>query len=60
MKKLQNSETSIIHVDQPTSNDGGRDFSYTLNKKKTKAKLLRGAKRTKNLDIEIKSGCANL
>ena len=37
----------------------GRLFSYALNPKRAKAKLLKGAKR-QNLDVEIKSGCVNL
>ena len=56
MKAIENSTVSII-----TSNsDEGRSFDYTLNKKKAKAKLLKGAKRATNLDVEVKSGCVNL
>ena len=43
------------HVDS-----NGRVFSYKLNEKKAKAKLLKGAKRKKPLDVEIKSGCVNM
>ena len=56
MKLLNNVESSIINVD----NDNGRVFEYTLNKKKAKAKLLKGANRENHLDVEFKSGCANL
>ena len=56
MKHLTQSENSIIRLDH----DGGRAFEYTLNKKRAKAKLLKGAKRENHLDVEFKSGCANL
>ena len=35
-------------------------FPYALNIKKPKAKLLKGAKRSKNMEIEIKRGCTNM
>ena len=38
----------------------GRILNYALNEKRTKTKLLKGAKRLKPLDVEIKSGCANM
>ena len=38
----------------------GRAFNYVLNDKKAKAKLLRGAKRTNPLVVEVKSGCVNM
>ena len=31
-----------------------------MNKKKANSKLLKGAQRTKNLEVEVKSGCVNL
>ena len=37
-----------------------RVFSYQLNEKRAKSKLLKGAKRKKALDVEVKSGCVNL
>ena len=37
-----------------------RTFSYDLNEKKARVKLLKGAKRAKNLDVEIKSTCVNM
>ena len=55
MKQLMNSEVSLINVDH----DNGRSFEYTLNKKRAKAKLLKGANR-RHLEVELKSGCANL
>ena len=38
----------------------GRAFGYVLNEKKAKSKLLKGAKRAKHLDVEIKTGCVNM
>ena len=38
----------------------GRTFKYDLNGKRAKSKLLKGAKRTNHLEIEIKSGCVNM
>ena len=37
-----------------------RTFSYDLNEKKAKVKLLKGAKREKHLDVEVKSTCVNM
>ena len=37
-----------------------RAFNYELNEKKAKMKLLKGAKREKHLDVEIKSTCVNV
>ena len=37
-----------------------RAFNYELNEKKAKMKLLKGAKREKHLDVEIKSTCVNM
>ena len=37
-----------------------RTFSYDLNEKKARVKLLKGAKRAKNLDVEVKSTCVNM
>ena len=54
MKQLTNSDVAILELKE------SRSFSYTMNNKRTKAKLLKGAKREKNLDVEIKSGCVNL
>ena len=41
-------------------NRNTRSFNYELNEKNAKAKLLKGAKRAKNLDVEIKSTCVNM
>ena len=38
----------------------GRTFKYELNERRAKSKLLKGAKRTNHLDIEIKTGCVNM
>ena len=37
-----------------------RAFSYELNEKRAKNKLLKGAKREKHLDVETKSTCVNM
>ena len=52
-----NSEYAILELDNEKDN---RAFEYVINKKRTEAKLLKGAKRQKNLEVEIKSGCVNL
>ena len=57
MKQLENSEPSIIALNGETDN---RAFEYAINRKRTKSKLLKGAKRTRNLEVEVKSGCVNL
>ena len=64
MKQVSHSESAIIHVDHEEIDGGvikeeGRAFRYTLNQKKAKAKLLKGAKRN-NLNVEIRPGCVNL
>ena len=51
MKQVTNSEAAILQVDhEPRKdiqiiNDEGRAFRYSLNEKRTKSKLLKGAKR---------------
>ena len=37
-----------------------RVFSYVINNKRAKAKLLKGARRGKHLVVESKNGCVNL
>ena len=58
MKYLTHSESSMISLDQ--NNIAGRTFGYEMNKKRAKAKLLKGAKRDNHLDVELRSGCANM
>ena len=41
-------------------NDQERIFEYDINEKRAKKKLLKGAKREENLDVEIKPTCANI
>ena len=60
MKQVCNSELSVVNVNKDVIEDEGRVFTYSLNKKKTKAKLLKGAKRTNNLEMEVRDGCVNL
>ena len=64
MKQVCHSVSSITHVnhdekDVVANKQEERAFTYTLNKKKAKAKLLKGAKR-KNLNVEVRPGCVNL
>ena len=62
MKHLAGSESAIITIDHENKlvKDVGRKFKYSLNDKRTKSKLLKGAKRTFSLDVEFKTRCANL
>ena len=52
--KYTDEENKNIYVRKP------RTFSYELNEKKAKTKLLKGALKPKNMDIEIKSTCVNM
>ena len=60
MKQVLNSESVVTHLNQDGKNDDERVFGYTLNQKRAKNKLLRGAKRTNSLEVEVKEGCVNL
>ena len=60
MKELTTSNVAVINVNQETVNKNERVFPYALNMKRAKTKLLRGGKRTKNMDIEIKTACVNM
>ena len=61
MKMLTKSESAVINVsDKEVVSKNERTFPYSLNFKKAKSKLLKGAKRTKNMDIEIKTTCVNM
>ena len=65
MKPVSFSEMSIVQIsenakDVKTVEQEGRTFGYTLNKKRAKAKLLKGAKRNQNLYAELRPGCVNL
>ena len=60
MKQVCNSELSVVNVSRDETEEEGRVFSYSLNKKKAKAKLLKGAKRMNSLEVEVKDGCVNL
>ena len=55
-------ENSCVEDSIDVRRDGrkNRNFDYDLNEKKAKAKLLKGARRAKHLNIEIKSGCVNM
>ena len=56
MKQVTSSQIALLNVDEDTL----RNFNYSLDKKRAKNKLLKGANRTENLKVEIKSGCVNL
>ena len=58
MKQLYNSDVAIVHINENTND--GRAFNYVMNEKRTKNKLIKGAIRTKNLEVEFKTTCANL
>ena len=67
MKVLSNSKSTIIQINDDAievSNDkksmNGRVFAYTLNEKRAKRNLLKGAEKENNLEVEIKSGNTNL
>ena len=60
MKQLVNTEASIINVSNDASKTSGRLFSNKLNKKRSAKKILRGANKVNDLEVEIKSGCTNL
>ena len=60
MKELKNSKSTIINVNDECVKKNDRVFPYALNIKKAKAKLLKGAKRTKNIEVESKKGCTNM
>ena len=62
MNKINEAAASIstISCNDGFINNTGRAHGYVLNNKRTKAKLLKGAKRSNNLDIERKDGCVNL
>ena len=61
MKQLTDSSKSVIIVNKDELNkDAGRVFQYELNEKKARLNLLKGANRSKHLEIEVKTGCVNL
>ena len=59
MKYVTSSEIALLDVSEHATNDE-RVFQYAINKKRAEAKLLKGARRSSNLDVEVKSGCVNL
>ena len=56
MKEVSQSTMSLVTLNQ----ESRRVFEYTLNEKRANANILKGAKRSENLNVEIKSGCVNL
>ena len=57
MKKLTNSVSSLVNL---AVDKEERTFEYVMNKKRANTKLLKAAKRIKNLEVEVKSNCVNL
>ena len=54
-------ELEVIQSNLTNPGKGGRrTFKYSLNEKRAKGKLLKGAKRAIHLNVEIKTGCANM
>ena len=61
MKAVSHSEVSLIELNKDgLYQEQGRVFNHSLNKTRAKTKLLEGAKRTKNLEVEKRDGCVNL
>ena len=63
MKAICNTEDVEVYKQNEmlvNEDNNGRVFDYTINKKRAKAKLLKGSKRANNLEVEIKNGCVNL
>ena len=53
MKPVLNSEVSLLNINEVNDDTKTkRVFEYDIDKKKTKAKLLKGAKR-RNLEVEV-------
>ena len=60
MKLLGDSEAVLLELENGSSDVESRVFGYSLNQKRAKAKLLKGAKRLNNLEVEERDGCVNL
>ena len=59
IKALKTSNVSVINVNDQ-KDDTERLFKYSLNDKRAKSNLLKGAQRTQHLETEFKSGCVNV
>ena len=60
MKQITSEASNINEYIEDLNNKDSRVFDYTLNNKRAKSKLLKGAKRGKHLVVESKIGCVNL
>ena len=62
MKKnmITNDISELCLIEEETEVKYDRVFSYVINNKRAKAKLLKGARRGKHLVVESKNGCVNL
>ena len=59
MKTLKNSIVSVINFNYQ-KDVTERLFKYSLNDKRAKSYLLKGAQRTQHLETEFMSGCVNV
>ena len=57
MKQISTGDVEICNLNMENNKTDVRAFSYVLSDKKAKDKLLKGAKRAKNLEVEEKDGC---
>ena len=60
MKQIITNNVEVCNLNFESDNKDERNFTYVLNDKKAKEKLLKGAKRAKNLEVEAKDGCITL
>ena len=60
MKQIITNNVEVCNLNLESDNKDERNFTYVLNDKKAKQKLLKGAKRAKNLEVEAKDGCITL
>ena len=60
MKQLRSSTLSLVNVKTEAHDEHERVFKYELNEKRAKANILKGAKRSKHIETEVKTGCINV
>ena len=57
MKQISNNQDDLCHYVREDDDKEGRMFNYVLNSKRAQSKLLKGAKRSTPLEVEVKEGC---
>ena len=57
MKQISNNHDDLCHYVRENDDKEGRNFDYVLNSKRAQSKLLKGAKRSIPLEVEVKEGC---